>query len=220
MKIDCVLFDLDNTLYPEKDYFRSILNEFSKLHPEVVLDVDDLILDFDIRRKDTPDIFGYWLRNLHLSEDYRRSLVDLLFNLKLTLKPYKGVSTLFKLLNDNSVRCFVLTNGFPSVQLNKWNSLDLEDKDQITFISARDVKGDKPNSDTFEEVKERMSIKWENLLAIGDNFKNDLAYPISFGANGILIKGSVNRSDLDHRGIYTVNNFNEASEIVNAVIEF
>jgi FMN phosphatase YigB (HAD superfamily) len=183
-----LLFDLDNTLYPESDYFRAIFSQFSQnqgLAPERFA---FLFNDFDQIRFTQRDIFRYALNQAsEFSEARHQALFELFVGIGCELSPYKGVQELIDWAFSQNLRIGVLTNGHIEAQSNKWNCLNLVGKEHIHFAPARLFGADKPASASFEEMMIHMGCRAEEMLFIGDRFGNDIKWGLEQGGSGALV---------------------------------
>ena len=85
----------------------------------------------------------------------------------------------------------VLTNGVSEAQRNKWKSLRLPRKERISFYAARDLNGDKPSPATYEAWRRLQEVEWSRVIAVGDKYENDVAYPLQMGASAVLVNADV-----------------------------
>lgn len=183
-----LLFDLDNTLYPEADYFRAIFSQFSQnegLDPERFA---FLFKDFDQIRFTQRDIFRYALNQAsEFSEARHQALFELFVGIRCELNAYKGLQELIDWAFSHNLRIGVLTNGHIEAQSNKWNCLKLEGKQHIRFAPARLLGADKPAALSFEEMMIQMGCRAEETLFIGDRFSNDIEWGVNQGGRGALV---------------------------------
>jgi len=186
--IDCMLIDLDDTIYPEAEYFRTIFDEFCG---ELKLDqgtVHSFMGDFAYHRRHSPDIFGVFLRSIGLWSDSNRDrLFDLYQTVTTELEPYPGVNDLMRACTESGILVVVLTNGIAAAQENKWRILNIDEKLRLYFQATRRLGLDKPSAETFEKVRSQLGFGWERIVTIGDSYVKDIAYPTSCGALGILV---------------------------------
>ena len=98
MKIEAVVFDLDNTIYPEKDYFKAIFTEFSLSNNFRFSVFNFLFEDFNNIRFTKKDIFKFALEQANIySEDFHNQLFNLYIQINIRIKPYEGA---FEWVND------------------------------------------------------------------------------------------------------------------------
>jgi FMN phosphatase YigB (HAD superfamily) len=97
------------------------------------------------------------------------------------------VELLINELLKTQVAVSVLTNGVIAAQKNKWDSLQLGRKESISFYIARELGGDKPSAETFEAWRTLQNVEWSRVIAVGDKYDNDIAYPLEMGASAVLV---------------------------------
>ncbi|MFM1897941.1 MAG: hypothetical protein RL577_181 [Bacteroidota bacterium] len=183
-----LLFDLDNTLYPEADYFKAIFSQFSQNEGLELESFAFLFKDFDRIRFTQRDIFRFALTQAgEFSESRHQALFDLFLGIETSLSPYPGVQELMDWALSEHLRVGVLTNGHAEAQANKWNGLQLLSKERIHFAPARLLGADKPDSRSFEEMLIQMGCRAEETLFIGDRFANDLEWGLKQGARVALV---------------------------------
>ena len=152
MKISSIVFDLDNTLYPESAYFKAIFEQFCNKHQWNIEKFDFLFEQFDHYRFNEKDIFGFALRSAQVYKDsYHEELFELFNHIDTLIQPYPHVDELITEALGKGIRLHVLTNGQSKAQTNKWKCLEISQKNRIFFSPSRDYGKDKPSSETFEK---------------------------------------------------------------------
>lgn len=182
-----VLFDLDDTLYPEKAYVKSgyaaierhygkidnmaekLWSAFVKgeqainhvLSNEGLFTAEELKLCLDIYRFHQPNIFLY------------PDALDLLNKLK-----------------ARGVRLGLITDGRPEGQWAKIKALKIEpffDKilitDELGGITYR-----KPNTVSFEKMQSHFNIPYSSMVYVGDNPAKDFIAPELLGMDSVYFK--------------------------------
>ena len=195
-----LVFDLDDTLYSESSYFAAVFAVFCSSQGWPNSSFAPLMENFRYLRLTQKDLFGFFLdQNLSLwrssdasaINEYRESLHSALFSLytgiKTNLKPMNGAAAWMEFAHENGLKVGVLTNGVAAVQRNKWACLDIPYKAQTTLLPARECKREKPYPEAFQAISQSLEIDINKITFLGDRFENDLAYPLSQGATGILL---------------------------------
>lgn len=195
-----LVFDLDDTLYPESSYFKAIFSDFCLIHGWPDSAFASLLENFYLLRHTQKDIFWYflnensllWLNSAQCGvNEYRevlhRTLFGLYTGIEITLAPAAGAVEWIKFAHRNHMKVGVLTNGVVSAQRNKWTCLDLPHKAQIALFPAREFGQEKPHPEAFHGISKVLGVELSQMTFIGDRFENDLAYPIAQGATGILL---------------------------------
>lgn len=187
MKIKAILFDLDNTLYPESIYFRKIFEQFCSTNNIEINTFNFLFENFDVFRFTKKDIFKFALSEANLlTKDFHDQLFDLYISIKCEIAPYQGVSEWFEYCFANRIKIGVLTNGISKAQINKWACLKLS-KDDVFFQPARDFPEEKPSAIAFDSILKSLGTHINDTVFVGDRFENDVEYGLKKGSKCILI---------------------------------
>ena len=187
MKIEAVVFDLDNTIYPEEIYFKEIFKVFSKKNDINLKTFDFLFEDFNHIRFTKKDIFKFALDQTNqYSEDFHNQLYKLYIEIDAHIHPYSGAIEWINECIKNQIKVGILTNGIILAQINKWKCLGLSNLD-VCFIPARKFEKEKPHPTAFEGMMNELNASYIKTLFVGDRFENDLEYGIKMGGQGILI---------------------------------
>lgn len=166
------IFELDDVLYPEKDYLYQVYYLFANMleyveHIEANQTTNLLISTYIA--EGSVVVFDRLKENLKLNEKYRVNFYDLMSTAKLPLKLllYKNM---LRLLQDAIVdrkKLFIVTNGDPSQQLNKikqteWNGLS----EYLTVYFAKEFC-EKPEPDVIDKLIKEHNLRRTDLLMIG-----------------------------------------------------
>lgn len=185
-QVDAVIFDLDDTLYSEKDYVRSgyravatvfaqvenmeakLWEAFERKLPaiDVVLEAEG-ILDPQNKEK--------------ALQAYRSHMPDIML--------YPGVEQLLRRLKQNK-KLGLITDGRPEGQRAKIESLRV-----ATFfekIIVTDEMGGpayrKPNEAAFRLMQHALDVPYEKMVYIGDNINKDFIAPQNLGMKTIYFQ--------------------------------
>jgi len=206
-----IVFDLDNTLYAESDYFKQVLIEFAHLKSLDQTIFEDIFKNFDDYRATKHNIFKFILESLGLfSEANYNDLFDVYTKINCTLSPYQDIDIQIGLLIQKGYKIGVLTNGVILSQCNKWQNLKLSNKDEIFFKTAREYGADKPNSNSFNLFMADFGHTFSECIFVGDKFKNDIEYPVQQGGAGYLITEQI---DIDFP-----LKFNKTTEVIASIL--
>lgn len=181
--IDVVIFDLDDTLYSEKEYVRSGYHKIAEyfLKPELEeqmwnvfasggMAIDEVLKANSLieMKKEALQVYRYQEPDIHLYEGVSEMLIN--------IRKEKKVG--------------IITDGRPEGQKAKLTSLGIcVDKiiitDELGGISFR-----KPNKRAFCLMKEFFNVAFERMAYVGDNLKKDFIAPQHLGMKCIWFKNT------------------------------
>lgn len=174
--IKCVIFDLDDTLYNERMYVESAMNNVSEyLSEKFGLDkkeiYDKFISTLDLKGRGK--IFDICIAEYGIDESVNK-LVQVYRDTKPQLLLYEDAERIIKVLKDKNIKTALITDGCSKVQHSKIAALNLENIiDEI--IVTDDYEGAaKPSTVPFKMVLSRMNgINAKHCIYIGDNPRKD-----------------------------------------------
>lgn len=183
---EAVIFDLDDTLYSEKDYVRSGYEAVAAAFPQIENMAQKLWRAFE-KRQPAIDVVlateGFAVpenkeKALHL---YRSHLphIDL----------YPGVELLLQRLALQK-KLGLITDGRPEGQRAKIRALGIEGYFQRIIVTDELGGPDfrKPNDVAFCLMQQALDVPFEKMVYIGDNAKKDFAAPQALGMQAIHFK--------------------------------
>lgn len=178
--LKAVIFDMDDTLYGEKEYVKSGYSKIAEVLPQVENADQKLWKLFEEKKPaidellriegfDDPAVkeaclnaYRFQMPNIHL---------------------YPGVEEMLKSLRKKGMLLGLITDGRPEGQRAKIKALGLEAFfDQI--IVTDEFGGSefrKPNPLAFQTMKERMNVEYAQMCYVGDNTKKDFIAPQQLG---------------------------------------
>lgn len=189
--IKCVIFDLDDTLYNEREYVEAAMKNVAaflseqtgKDREKVYLELIS-ILDSHGRGK----VFNIWLQNNNVDISVKE-LVERYRATECTLHMYEDASELIAVLKDRGYYMGIITDGCSRVQHNKIDGLNIcSDFDEI--IVTDDYGTSKPDTLPYELIIrafENNGINAENCVYIGDNPRKDFVGARKLGIHTIRI---------------------------------
>lgn len=182
--IDVVIFDLDDTLYLERDYVRSGFEAIAKKYPNVN-ELFEKLWDAFLDGKQAID---YVLEKEGLLSEKDNCLNIYRFHTP-NIKLQQGVKEMLLRLKTNK-RLGLITDGRVEGQKAKIDALGISsffDKIIITDeLGGTEFR--KPNSKAFILMKEYFLSDYRNMCYIGDNFKKDSVAPDKLGMKFIHFK--------------------------------
>jgi len=183
--IQAVVFDLDDTLYPERQYVRSGYAAVAE----------------DLRQKlGCEERFERWLWNrfcqgqatgafdalnqnfqLHLSKDQIIQCVKVYRGHRPHIHPYEGVCDLLSRLHAQ-YRLGLLSDGFLPAQRLKLEALNLARYfDAVVFTEELGREYWKPSPAGFEKIRQVLDVPHEAFAYVSDNPAKDFVAPNALG---------------------------------------
>src|ERR1700744_66575 len=168
------IFELDNVIYPEKDYLFQVYYFFAASMEYVELidakaATDLMVNTYFTDGKDA--VFDALKQKFGVTEKYRANFQQMMLNIKLPLKllVYNPILELMQQIVVDRKQIFIVTNGNPEQQLNKikqteWNGLE----NYLTCYFADELKP-KPETNVIEKLLQDQNLRRNDLLMIGDS---------------------------------------------------
>lgn len=183
--IQAVVFDLDDTLYPERDYVRSGYRAVGR-HLTCTVGRDEPFAEWLWERFCTGQAAGAFDAlndhfSLGLSKDDIGELVGVYRDHHPDVTPFEGV---WKLLTEiaTSRRLGLLSDGFLPAQSNKLTALGLETRfSEVVFTEQLGRDAWKPSPVGFELIAERLATAHGACCYVGDNPAKDFVAPNRLG---------------------------------------
>jgi phosphoglycolate phosphatase-like HAD superfamily hydrolase len=171
------LFELDDVLYPEKDYLYQVYYLFANLL-EYTEHIDaeqttNLLIDAYLKNG-KENVFDYLKDTLNINEKYRRNLNSLLMEAKLPLKLLL-YNNMLKLLQDIVIdrkTPFIITNGNPAQQLNKIKQTEWHGLENYLKVYFADESFPKPEPDVINLLINDNDIQRRDIVMI-ENSETD-----------------------------------------------
>lgn len=184
-KIQAVVFDIDDTLYLERDFVRSGYNAVA-----------------DLLRQDTSraDAFEDWLWRRFLDGKVARAFNDLCDEFQLGLlpaditrlvetyrfhqpkiSPFNGIAELLDELRHR-FSLGIVSDGPARMQRNKLNALGLAEKFQSVILTDElGSDSGKPSPAGFEAVAKKLAVPHVGCVYVSDNPAKDFLAPNQLG---------------------------------------
>ena len=179
-KTEAVIFDLDDTLYSEKDYVRSGYRAVARELEQIENAEEKLWIAFTKEQAAIDKVLcdeGIFTRELkdRCIDVYRKHIPE--------IKLCEGVVEMLTELRENGIKIGIITDGRPEGQRNKIAALGLEDMvdeiivtDEIGGVAFR-----KPNDISFRIMQRKLNIPFERMIYVGDNLSKDFIAPRQLG---------------------------------------
>lgn len=179
--IKAIVFDLDDTLYPQIEYkhsgFKVVASWMAEkigINPTIVLCELEKILNQ--LGASYPYMFDQLVGRLELMQDIVPELIRVFIGHEPKIKCFDGVIPMLERLKKK-YRLGILTDGRLKVQQKKVKALGLDEMiDQILYSDALGLE--KPTTELFQWFEEKFALKGECFIYVGDNPQKDF-----YGAN-------------------------------------
>ncbi len=171
-KWKAIVFDLDDTLYPECEYvlggFRVVADWVSRHHAlpaETGFASLRALHESGVRG----DTFNRWLDAHGLPLSLVPDLVTVYRLHQPTLAPFPGIRELISSLSED-IPLGLVSDGYLAVQHRKWNALPFETSFRAVVFSDEWGRANwKPSSVPFEAVAQGLNMAPGSLVYVADN---------------------------------------------------
>ena len=223
-KINAVIFDLDNVLYIEKDYFyaafdkiATYLSERCNISQEKIY--QKLVSDFQEKTSMYPRLFNDMIADFGLDQKLITEILKIFSNIKPNLKLYSGSEDLLLALKKQNIKLGLVTNGNVTTQRNKIQLLKLEKYfDAIVYARELGTNKDKPDPEAYKVTLEVLGAKPEEAICVGDNPYTDFLGAKTLGIRTVrLLDGEFKDVKLteEYEADITVGTLDELHSIIN-----
>lgn len=187
--LDAVIFDLDDTLYSEKEYVKSGYQQIAAVLSEVENAAEKLWCLFEEKQ---PAIDELLKRENIQSEEIKQKCLHVYRYQIPEIHLYEGVREMLAEFRKKGLKLGIITDGRPEGQRAKLQVLGLEL--MVDYIIVTDELGGiecrKPNSIAFETMKEKLDVEYSKMCYVGDNTKKDFIAPEKLGMRSIWFKNT------------------------------
>ncbi|MEX0821548.1 MAG: HAD family hydrolase [Rhodothermales bacterium] len=193
MPIRAVIFDLDDTLYLERQYIKSGYKHLSEMLTDDSIKRRELYMFMWDRFQETgkgrpfEDVLEEYpeLCNGHSTDDISEAYVTHLPNIN--LMPRMG--SLLRKLNDSSVKLGIIADGSPESGRRKIEALGLTNKlDIVVFTDEWGKKYRKPHDRAFRHVTSELALQPEELAYVADDPGKDFRAPNALGWKTVRLR--------------------------------
>ena len=198
-RLGAVILDMDDTLYPERDYVYSGFAAVAAALPEIPQVKERLIAAFEAGKP----AFDTALADL--PAERRAELIGLYRSHRPNIKLYPGVRELLTDLRARGLRLGIITDGRPEGQRQKIAALGIAEL--VDEIIVTDELGGlafrKPDDISYRLMQRRLGVPFEQCIYVGDNAAKDFLAPRRLGMKtchvrngGGLYEKNVGEADL------------------------
>lgn len=182
-QIKGVIFDLDDTLYSEKEYVRSGYKAVSDYlgggHEEKLWGF------FEEKKPAIDELLSELGR-----EEEKKAVLNVYRSHKPNIHLYDGVVEMIEGLRDRGIKVGIITDGRPEGQQNKIKALGLEKivDDIIITDELGGIQFRKPCDISFRIMQERWRLPSSEMMYVGDNPAKDFQAPQQLGMKAVWFK--------------------------------
>jgi len=208
------VFDLDDTLYPEKCFVESGFRSVAlALETRLGLNADVSFqkMLFTLNHEGRGFVFDQLLASNNI---FSRNLVNFCINTYRHHKPAIQLdSSAESVLNSFNHQAYLVTDGHKLVQENKVNALRLQDKFKKIYITHRyGVKNAKPSVHCFDLIRKIEKCDWKDMFYLGDNPAKDFVNLNPLGVETIRIRRGEHAKIIANKGC-------EARHVIDTIDE-
>lgn len=185
-----IIFDMDDTLYAERDFVFSAYRAVS----EYALKKFNVFIEDELRRRFSEgqrgDLFSVVLNDfgVKFSENDIKHMVNLYRSHKPHIMPYSDTMVIPQ-LKEAGCRIGLITDGWSSVQKNKWEALGLQECfDHVLFTDDSGVEFWKPSHRPFIQICKQAGLELKEAVYVADNPLKDFKAPNELGMKSIRIR--------------------------------
>ena len=180
-QIKGIIFDLDDTLYSEKEYVRS---GYKAVSDYLGGGYEEKLWRFFEEGKQAIDELLKELGRV----DEKAEVLKVYRAHKPGIHPYPGVAKMIKDLKEKGIKVGIITDGRPEGQSNKLKALGLEIDDVIITDELGGVQFRKPCDIAFRIMSTRWRLNPADIVYVGDNPVKDFQAPQQLGMKSIYFK--------------------------------
>ncbi len=170
--LKAVVFDLDDTLYSEKEYVRSGYRAVAKQLPQVKEAEQKLWTAFENKQS---AIDGVLISEGIFTDELKQKCLETYRYHQPDIHLYDGVVEMLIELRRKGYLLGIITDGRPEGQRAKIAALGIDE--YVDHIIVTDelggVKYRKPNEKAFVIMKEQFGVEYAEMCYVGDNTSKD-----------------------------------------------
>lgn len=182
--LKAIVFDLDDTLYSEKEYVRSGFRAIADTLPQIKRMEEKLWQAFEQKKSAIDEVLT--AEGMY-TDELKQNCLSVYRIQQPDIHLYEGAEELLGQFRADGYQLGIITDGRPEGQRAKIKALGLERL--VDHIIVTDELGGveyrKPNKAAFVKMKETLSVAFEEMCYVGDNIKKDFIAPETLGIRAI-----------------------------------
>lgn len=187
--LNAIIFDLDDTLYGEKEYVRSGYRAIADTLHQVGRMEEKLWQAFEQNKSAIDEVLT--AENIYTEKLKQKCLSVYRFH-QPDIHLYEGVKELLCQLRIDGYKVGIITDGRPEGQRAKIKALGLNEL--VDHIIVTDELGGveyrKPNKAAFVRMQELLGVPFDVMCYVGDNMEKDFIAPEHLGMKWIWFRNS------------------------------
>jgi putative hydrolase of the HAD superfamily len=215
--IQALVFDLDDTLYPEKDYLTSGYRAVARHVAENYGCRFDCAFSAMVtawRTQGRQAVFPALLARFANVPITLAELIEVYRQHKPAIRLFPGYLGLLQEFGSR-YRLGVITDGMPAVQQRKVRALELESvMEKIIYTWDYGSEREKPHPLSFSLMLESLRAHPESTLFVGDNPEKDCR-----GAHGAGMKYAQVRQPVSHKKPYGVSDQEKPEFVIDTLFQ-
>ncbi|MDE7406229.1 MAG: HAD-IA family hydrolase [Clostridiales bacterium] len=216
--IKAVVFDLDDTLYPEYDYVLSgfaAVGEYAQKQYGIA-DVKSGLIELFSQSRDK--VFDRFAQNHGIDKSCVADLVEVYRTHTPDIKLTDEVKQTLSELRAGGYKLGIITDGRPNGQRAKIKALGLNELvDEIIITDELGEDCRKPNPKAFEVMADRLGVTLDQMAYVGDNPQKDFVIG-KHGVTTVKYNGDGLYGDCGYLdGIKEHKSINTMSELINCL---
>ncbi len=182
--LKAIVFDLDDTLYSEKEYVRSGFRAVADTLPQIKQMEEKLWDAFEQKKSAIDEVLI--TEGIYTDELKQKCLYVYRFQ-QPDIHLYKGVKALLQQFRKDGYKLGIITDGRPEGQRAKIKALGLDELVDCIIVTDElgGVEYRKPNKAAFVKMRETLRVEFEEMCYVGDNIKKDFIAPELLGIRAI-----------------------------------
>lgn len=199
----CVVFDLDDTLFKERDFLKSAYRHISKKLASTNTLQEDIFLFMYEAYMHKKDAFSEVLEKCKSELTKEDLLIEYRFHYP-DIKMDSETKGLLDYLKENGMEIGLLTDGRSITQRNKITALDLHNYVKDTNIIISEEFGSEKPSPLNYQYFESQYPSVTNFIYVGDNPQKDFITPNKLGWKTF---GLLDNGENIHKQVYSSQNY-------------
>lgn len=202
-----IIFDLDDTLFSEKEYVRS---GFKAVSDYLGGQYEERLWAFF---EDGKHAIDELLNELGRISEKEKALSIYRFH-KPSIHLYPGVAGLIDELRKKGIKVGIITDGRPEGQWNKIKALGLDADDIIVTDELGGLQFRKPCDIAFRMMVLRWKLNPEDVIYVGDNVAKDFQAPRQLGMRSVWFKNREGLYFVDNSCVHHIDSIMELREVI------